>query len=156
MIVVDFDIAPLDTAVSPLWQPGPRVDLATVSEMDLRYEYFWSRIRFVINDHDLGDRWGNVPLLDFTASLELVLESINRSNSGKIDFTENSIAVSFVRSEDSVEIEATTEASSFTCSISDLTAAARAFIDKVAVALLESHPDIANNEFFRRLTHFAL
>jgi hypothetical protein len=152
LVVVDFIIAPVDRVVSPLWIPGRNVDLAAVSEMDLRYEYFWSSIRFAIDGFDLGADWGNVPLLDFSASVKSLIESIGQSSRGAIDFTENIVVVSFVRSGELVEVRSSNNSNIFVCGVGDLMAAFSVFLEKVAVSLLDAHPAIGNNEFFRKLT----
>jgi hypothetical protein len=149
LVVIDFVIDPLDRKVSPLWRSGRVVDLAAVSEMDLRYEYFWSRVQFVVDGFDMGAEWGRLPLLDFSASIKRLQEAIARSGSGVIDFTENKTVISFARRGDLVEVRRAGEAGVLSCAMSDLTGAIEAFIDKVATDLVAIHPDIARNEFFQ-------
>ncbi|WP_139131623.1 hypothetical protein [Micromonospora halophytica] len=151
MLVIGFVVLPLDRAVSPLWQADRQVDLGVVSEMDLRYEYFWSRIEFTVDGVDLGSRWGGMPLLDFAASIKRVPDSISRNGRAEIDLTESSTIISFVRHSGLVRVSDTVSQDVCCCSMSDLLDAVSAFIDKVATTLVGAHPDIKNNEFFKEL-----
>jgi hypothetical protein len=104
VVVIDFEILPLDRAVSPLWKSSQQVDLAEVSEMDLRYEYFWSRIEFEVKGVDIGKYWGSLPVLDFARSMRFLADSIRDREEVAIGFTEHATIVSFKRIADLVEI----------------------------------------------------
>ncbi|GAA3273483.1 hypothetical protein GCM10020218_018250 [Dactylosporangium vinaceum] len=148
---IDFAIDPLDRVLSPLWRSGRQVDLASVSEMDLRYEYFWSRVRLVADETDLTAGWGKVPLLDFAATLATMADSLTRSGVGVMDLTESAATLTFVRRGDLVDVHDAQRRSVATCGTAELLAAVKAFVDKVMTTLSEDHPEIALNKFFRDL-----
>jgi hypothetical protein len=152
MLIIDFTFLPLDRAVSPLWRSGTQIDLGAVNEMDLRYEYFWSQIEFIVDGTDIGYQWGSVPLLDFAASLKVALGSIARRERAEIDFTENSTRVSILRNGDLVGFGGAGLRIPLACQMSELSNAGRAFFEKITLTLSVRYPGIRQNEFFKKLT----
>ncbi|MFI7431787.1 hypothetical protein ACIBPB_32935 [Micromonospora sp. NPDC049836] len=152
MLAIDFVILPLDRSVSPLWRPGDKIDLGAVAEMDLRYEYFWSRIEFDVDGFDLGARWGSMPLLDFAASIKKVPDALDRYGEAEFDFTENTAVISFVRRGESVEVRDSTSEVAYEIGMNELVDAVNVFLGTMATRLMAAHPGIAKNKFFKGLT----
>lgn len=148
MIEISYEILPMDRELSPLWRKNPPPDLSTVSAMDLVYQYFLSRIDFVVAGDNIGRRWGLIPLLDFTASIKLLHNSIERFGEGTIDFTENDHSVRFVCREGLVQIEDSWASGALACDKDELLMAARCFIDCALRDLSKEFPAIRSNAFF--------
>ncbi|TDC45151.1 hypothetical protein E1258_30680 [Micromonospora sp. KC207] len=151
MIEIGYEILPIDRELSPLWRKSPAPDLSTVSAMDLAYQYFLSRVDFVIAGENIGRRWGSLPLLDFTASVKFLCNSIKESGEGSIDFTENDHSVRFVCHEDLVHVEDSWASGVLACDREELLTAATCFIDGVLRDLSAEHPAIRSNAFFIQL-----
>ncbi|MFI9384808.1 hypothetical protein [Kutzneria sp. NPDC052558] len=120
--------------------------------MDLRYEYFWSRIEFVVDEVDVGKFWGSVPLLDIASSMKFLADSIVENGKVSVGFTENPTVVSFVHKEGFVEIREPHVKASLSCGLSELMAATGGFVIKVTEWLAEEYPRITKNSFFVSLT----
>jgi hypothetical protein len=119
--------------------------------MDLRYEYFWSRIEFAVDDVNIGKFWGSMPVLDFARSMRFLANTIDSKGKVSIGFTEHPTVVSFTRIGDLVEIRDPNIKTALSCDLNELVTAARRFVNKVADQLAADHPDIVRNEFFAAL-----
>jgi hypothetical protein len=151
VIAIDYEIMPIDRELPPLWRASPAPDLSAVSEMDLCYEYFLSRIDFIVEEENIGERWGSLPLLDFTASMKFLRDSIDRLKEVGLDFTENDHVVRFLRRDDVVEVHDSWASGVLECGKSELILAATAFIERVCQELSSGYPAIRSNTFFAQL-----
>jgi hypothetical protein len=151
MIEIGYEILPIDRELSPLWRKSPVPDLSTVSGMDLAYQYFLSRIDFIVGGENIGRGWGSVPLLDFTASMKFLRNSIEGLGEGAIDFTENDHSVRFLSRDGVVEIEDSWASGVLACGEAELLIAATSFIEGVLQDLSTEFPAIQSNTFFAQL-----
>lgn len=119
--------------------------------MDLRYEYFWCAIDFVIQGRNIGERWGSLPLLDFAASLRLSKNDLVSKGEAFVDFTENADVVTLTRRGDAVEINYAPVGGALECGWQEFLTAVDQFLREVVDGLGEEHPAIRDNPFFAGL-----
>jgi hypothetical protein len=151
MIEIGYEVLPIDRKLSPLWRENPAPDLSAVSAMDLSYQYFLSRIEFVVAGENIGRRWGALPLLDFTESVKVLCSSIKKFGKGLIDFTENDHNILFVCHGGVVCVEDSWASGTLTCGKEELLVAATGFADGVLRDLSAEYPAIRSNEFFMQI-----
>lgn len=122
-----------------------------MSAMDLSYEYFLSRIDFIIGGENVGEAWGPVPLLDFTASMKFLRNSIEKLSEVTIGFTENDHVVRFLRYGEKVEVYDSWASGVLECGKSELITTAAAFVERVLRDISTEFPGIQSNAFFTQL-----
>jgi hypothetical protein len=123
------------------------------SGMDFSYQYFLSRVDFVAEAENIGQRWGTIPLLDFIASMKFLRGSVEWRGEGVIDFTENDHVVRFGRRDDgAVEVEDSWASGVLVCGEAELMMATTAFIETVLRDLSAEFPAIQSNAFFLELS----
>ncbi|BCJ67733.1 hypothetical protein [Polymorphospora rubra] len=105
----------------------------------------------MVAGENIGRRWGSVPLLDFTASVKFLRDSIERFGEGMIDFTENDHSVRFVSHGDSVRVEDSWASGVLACHKEEFLAAVTCFVDRVIQDLATEFPAIRSNVFFVQL-----
>ena len=151
MVIIDYEILPLDRLVSPLWKSRKGVDLSAVSEMDLRTSISGAGSCSRWMAPKIGRYWGSMPLLDFAQSMRFLADSIEANGTVSIGFTEHRTVVPITIEGDLVEIREPHVDRVLRCRMEDLIAAAEGFVEKVTSQLAVNHPTIVENQFFSAL-----
>ncbi|MRH93564.1 hypothetical protein GFY24_40275 [Nocardia sp. SYP-A9097] len=125
------------------------VDLATVSQVDLRWYYFLSDLSFTVDGVELAPPWSWTPVLDFLWSIQAVPAYMERGECFRLGFTENDDLIVFTPEAGKVRISCAyctvEEVAEAVCDISELRDAWVAFRDAVLTELCEEYPQLAAN-----------
>ncbi|WP_156253640.1 hypothetical protein [Pseudactinotalea terrae] len=132
--------------------PSPAPDWATVTQMELHYDYFLGDFTFRVGETDFSTTgWEWVPQLDFALALRTIAAALTPGGGEEtFEFTENGDVIRFRRVGDRVEISASYVNDTASVPHDELLAAAEAFLDKLALELLDAHPGLGQNEYFRK------
>jgi hypothetical protein len=143
----------LDYRLSTSFTDGlSRDDLATASEMSLRYDAFFGDIVLRVDGASFDARWDWVPVLDFALALQAIVEALATEPREEFEFAESDATISFERENDRVRIEANYTAGSAEAPYVELRNASEAFLAPVLRELAAEHPELTRNPALS--THF--
>jgi hypothetical protein len=120
-------------------------DLATASEMSLRYDAFFGDVLFRVDGASFDARWDWVPVLDFALALQAIVEALATEPREEFEFTESDATISFERDHDRVRIEASYTDDLAEVPYVELRNASEAFLARVLSELAAAHPELARN-----------
>lgn len=140
----------LDYKLSADWNPH-ELDLRSADEMTLRYDAFPGDIVFRVDDADFSAQWGWVPILDFALALRTIVERLDGHDRELFEFTESGATIAFRRDNGPIEISTSYAAAIARTPLFELSNAVDAFVERLAGALEEKHPELADNESFGEL-----
>lgn len=138
---------------SKIVETGPSTDpdWTTVTQMDLHYDYFLGDFTFRVGQADFSTTgWEWVPQFDFALALRSIAAALTPGGEETFEFTENGDVIRFHRADDQVEISASYVDDTASVPHDELLAAADAFLDELALKLLDAHPGLGQNEYFRK------
>jgi hypothetical protein len=137
------------------WEAG-RIDLATLSTTDLRYEFFEYPVDFTVDGHAFLSA-ARPPLIDIMFSLGRSMESLRTVGTAKIDFTENTYVIRLQLVGDQVQLTSSRGVPTPhpSCSFDAYVSGVPSFITD-GVEYLELHyPALARNPAMRSLRELA-
>lgn len=142
----------LDYTLSPDWNASTDVDLAVAQEWQLRYDCFLGDVIFIVYELDLSGRWGWVPVLDFALGLDAIIDALGAGDEVEelFEFTESGASISFRRTGDRVEIDASYVPDVATVGYADLRGEVKRFLLRVLEGLIGEHRELATNAFIAR------
>ncbi|MFI8895808.1 hypothetical protein [Streptomyces paradoxus] len=137
------------------WETG-RIDLATLSTTDLRYEFFEYRVDFTVDGHAFLSA-ARPPLLDIMFSLGRSIKSLRTAGTAKIDFTENTYVIRLQLVGDRVQFTSTRGVPTPhpNCSFDEYVSEARSFITGGVEYLERHYPALARNPAMSSLRELA-
>lgn len=131
--------------------PRQDPDWANLPQMDLHYYAFVGGFTFRVGEADFSTTdWEWVPQLDFALALRGIAVALEPGTEEIFEFTENEDTIRFRRVGDQVEISASYVEDTAVVPHDELLAAADAFLDELALRLLDAHPDLGRNAYFRK------
>jgi hypothetical protein len=142
--------------LSDLYPPARASDPSSVSELDLRYDYFCGDIEMRVGAVDFSARWGWVPILDFLASLTFALAAVRQNERAIIDFTENEDEILLVNDGDGLHISASHVTANAVCDFNDFEEAANLFARHAFDEISNLDPELASTVAFQALRHKVL
>jgi len=143
------DVA-LTARLDPAWNSA-QVDLASASEMDLRYRSLLGDVELRIGDSDFSTKWGWIPLLDFALGLTDLLMRLPDSRFESFEFTESGAELRFEMRDREVEIRSNFTAAIGHAPLDVLRRAALGLAEQVLSAARTEAPGIDANPDFERL-----
>lgn len=81
-------------------------NLGNLSEIDIRYNFLLGKIMFVTSNATIKIDWDWIPLIDFSYSLNEILQNLNVNEylDEYFEFTENSENIGFIREKECLQI----------------------------------------------------
>lgn len=137
----------LDYSLSPSWDGRGGADLTGAEEWVLRYDCFLGDVVFMIDEMDLSARWGWVPVFDFALALNSIVDALAVGAEEEFEFTESDASISFRRTADVVEIEASYVLGAATVGYADLRGEVKRFLRRILQGLVDQHPELGDNPF---------
>ena len=151
---MNYIMITLDYQLSPSWnQKNREVNLTSADETTLRYEVLLGDICIEANTHDFSAKWGWIPIVDFVASLRLILRQLVDDDEVEcaLDFTESDAVLRFKRAKDDVLISASYAPGVACIPLTELTAEVETFSHRVARELSQQYPPLRANKSFQQL-----
>lgn len=131
--------------------PATDPDWAALTDSDLHYDCFIGDVAFRVDAADFSTPgWGWVPVLDFAIAVQGIVANLEPRAEEDFEFTESEAVINFRRVGDQVEISASYVDDTAVVPHDELLAAADAFLDELALRLLDAHPDLGRNAYFRK------
>lgn len=129
-----------------------RSHLSEANEVSLRYDLFLGDIRFSINGVDFNCNWGWIPVIDFAASLLLIIRQLEDGECAEeFEFTESDARIHFVRQDDTVHLSTTFTKEAVLVSLAELSLAVREFVIETRDKLSTENPELLSNPAFNSL-----
>ncbi|MFI6359559.1 hypothetical protein ACIBJF_44875 [Streptomyces sp. NPDC050743] len=144
-----FDIAFVPDSIR---EPSEKqlAELVRASEMDLRYEYFRTKI-FITTDEFGKQSIPGSPALDFVFCLVLAARDLRQGNPGRISFTENDMLIHFTPDGELVTVTRSWDPVTGHCTVAEFLAAAYRFSSKVLEFIDERYPTFRENPAHQKL-----
>jgi hypothetical protein len=120
-------------------------DLATAKESDLRYDLFLGDIAFKVDGADFSAPWGWVPILDFAAVLNRVVEGVPVHGKEALDFTESDSKIWFEYDPPDVLISSSYSSDVARVDYQELARASSEFLSDTLASLIREFPQLAKN-----------
>ncbi|MFF2779131.1 hypothetical protein ACFVU3_30085 [Streptomyces sp. NPDC058052] len=124
-------------------------ELATTSEMNLRYGYFEARM-FVTATGFETERLKS-PLLDFAHCALLAARSVSAGQPGRISFTESSLLIEFIPSGEDLKVLRSWDPVPGTCGTTDFLDSVHRFSADALSIVDERHPEFRRNAYHETL-----
>ena len=144
----------LDYKLSPSWKRNwEDINLAEASESDLLYRVLLGDISVKADKNDFSATWGWIPIVDFAASLRLIVSELAKRDGveSTFDFTESDAALRFKRAGDAILISASYAPGEACVPLTEFTAAVESFSRRVASELSQQFPPLHENKSFQQL-----
>jgi hypothetical protein len=129
------------------------IDLSACDETTLRYQALLGDITLIANSCDYSTKWGWVPIVDFAASMRIVVGDLRRLNEGEsvFEFTESDAQIRFTRIKESVSIRANYTECTTEVLLAELVDAVNTLCHDMQSDLLTRYPRLQENRVFCQL-----
>jgi hypothetical protein len=118
--------------------------LVRASEMDLRYEYFETKLSITTDEFGNQSIPGS-PALDFVFCLILAARDIRQGNPGRISFTENDLLIHFTLDGETVTVTRSWDPATGHCTVAEFFAVAYRFSSEVLELIVRRYPAFQEN-----------
>jgi hypothetical protein len=125
-------------------------DLATVSEMDLRYDLFLGDLWLRVDGMDFSAPWNWIPILDAAVSFRRIVDDFEHGKDRAVfEFTESNHEIRFERERDQRICVTTTFADGEgRVTLSDLRSSVHTFFSRILEEAVIRCPDLKQNARF--------
>ncbi|MEU6282110.1 hypothetical protein [Streptomyces sp. NPDC047028] len=124
--------------------------LERASEMDLRYDYFFTDVS--ISMPGLGkEAFPKTPALDFAFSLLFAVKEVRQGDPGSISFTENDLLIHCIPDGLDLVVQRSWDPEAGSCGVQEIIAEAVRFSREILGFIVQKYPTFRNNSTHEKL-----
>ncbi|GAA4827053.1 hypothetical protein [Streptomyces ziwulingensis] len=131
-------------------RPQQIEQLASASEMDLRYEYFETDVSLTVKGFGT-EEFPGTPAIDFIFCILIAASDVRKGNIGKVTFTENDMVVQFAPSGLDVSVVRSWDSLHGLCEIGEFFSGAIEFCGELLQCIVQNFPAFRRNPAHSKL-----